>query len=722
MPENDRSEGRMDGTLDKQLGRYINVAALISLIASVLMIYFFVGALNRNAARTDQHMLRAGIESATDHNGTWVADYGWWSVALERLHNGDIDVLSESMASSFSDHLGFDFVVMVSEEDGRAYSWHRETGEQPLDTLLTPSDIFDLRADLADAYDAGDYIGTHFLSLRGTPYIASATVIGEYDDRAAETDPATGPILIIGTAMDERFIETMERLFPVRDLVLTTQRTTGNGSMPVTDHSGHVVTYMSWTPSRPGIDTLRLAFIPLLAYIITFFVAAQVIVRKSRALARRAENNEQRAVHAAATDSLSGLPNRLGFNTFIESEEAATAAAQGEAAVIYIDLNGFKAVNDKAGHRAGDTVIREVARKFSGALPDGVHIARIGGDEFACALIGGAHASQALPIARALTDSLRGAFEIDGRHFEIGAAIGVAWSRPGTIKPFTQLVHDADLAMYRAKSDQLEQPLCFDASLGLENAERRQLEADIEAGLERHEFRVVYQPIARARDGSIASVEALLRWEHPTRGAVPPDVFIAVAERSRLIRHLGDFVVESVCRDIGPQTVFSTSINLSPTQLNDPDLCTRYLETFAGAGISPSQIELELTETVLVDDFECAKQRLHEFHDAGFRVNLDDFGTGFASMGYLHMLPFSKIKVDKSFIAAIGKGDGPNKMLQALALLGDALDLDMVAEGVETESQAAMLRLLGFEYLQGWHFGAPMTPRALIALLNDRAA
>ena len=712
----------MNGTLDKQLGRYINVAALVSLIASVLVIYFFVGALNRNATRTDRHMLRAGIETAIDQNGAWVADYGWWSVALDLLHDGDADALSETMASSFADHLGFDFVVMVSEDDARTYSWHRETGEQLLDNLLDTADIAAMRTDLSDAYDAGEYIGTHFLSLRDTPYIASITIVGEYDDRVAQTDPATGPVLIIGMAMDEHFIQTMERLFPVRDLVITTQRTSGHGSMPVTDHSGHVVANMSWTPSRPGIDTLRLTFIPLLAYIVTFFVAAQVIIRKARALARRAESNEQRAVQAAATDSLSGLPNRLGFNNFIESDHAITAAAQGEAAVIYVDLNGFKAVNDKAGHRAGDTVIREVARKFSAALPDGVHIARVGGDEFACALIGAAHASQALPIARALTDSLRGVFEIDGRHFEIGAAIGVAWSRPGTIKPFTQLVHDADLAMYRAKADQLEQPLCFDASLGLENAERRQLEADIEAGLERHEFRVVYQPIARARNGSIASVEALLRWEHPTRGAVPPDVFIAIAERSRLIRHLGDFVVDSVCRDIGPQASFSVSINLSPTQLNDPDLCTRYLQTFAEAGIAPGQIELELTEAVLVDDFERARQRLHEFHDAGFRVNLDDFGTGFASMGYLHMLPFSKIKVDKSFIAAIGKGDGPNKMLQALALLGDALDLDMVAEGVETESQAAMLRLLGFEYLQGWHFGAPMTPRALLALLNARAA
>jgi diguanylate cyclase (GGDEF)-like protein len=704
----------MGRKLDSQLGRYINVATLVSLIASVLVIYFFVGALNRNAAQTDRQLLTAGIQTSIHHNETWVADYGWWSVARDRLEAGDVDVLSDSMASSFSDHLGFDFVVMSRANDVRTYSWHRDSGQTPLDSLLGPNDIAALRSDLAHAYARGDYIGTHMLTIGDRPYLASVTIVGEYTDRVSETDPATGPILVIGTALDDHFLREMETRFLVNDLSLLPMLGQPHDSvMPIADDDGHAVTQLSWSPSRPGIDTLRFTFLPLLAYIAVFFVGAQVLAYRARKLGRSAQDNERRALKAATTDTLSDLPNRLGFNRFIESPAARDAAAKGEAAVIYIDLNGFKAVNDRAGHGAGDAVIRIVARKFQAALPDGTHIARVGGDEFACALTGQASASQALAIARALSDSLRKPLEIEGRTFEIGAAIGVAWSHPVAVKTFAQLVHDADVAMYRAKADQLEQPLCFDASLGLETDARRALEADIETGLEREEFRVVYQPIVDAQTGRTVSVEALLRWEHPTRGAVPPDVFVSVAEGSRLIRRLGDFVVDSVCRDIGPNADFSVSINLSPTQLGDPDLCTRYLEKLGRAGMSASRIELELTEAVLIDDFDRAKLRLHEFHAAGFRVNLDDFGTGFASMGYLHMLPFSKIKVDKSFVAAIGHGDGPNKMLQALALLGDALDLDMVAEGVETESQAAMLRLLGFEYLQGWHFGMPMTPRAL---------
>lgn len=510
----------MERTLDSQLGRYINVATLISLIASVLVIYFFVGALNRGAARTDSQLLTAGIRNAIRNNEIWVADYGWWSVARERLEAGDVDVLSESMASSFSDHLGFDFVVMSSANDARTYSWHRDSGERPLGRLLSVSDIAALRADLAHAYEEGKHIATHMLSLGEQPYFASVTIVGEYDDRSA-TDPLTDPIIVIGSALDDRFVDELETRFLVEDLTLVPagQPVTGS-AMPIRDASGHALVQLVWTPTRPGIDTLRVFFLPLLAYIAIFLAGAQLLVRRARALGRRAERNEQWAVKAATTDTLSGLPNRLGFTRFIESEAATAAAARGEAAVIYIDLNGFKAVNDKAGHRAGDEVIRRVARRFAGAAPDGTHIARIGGDEFACALIGKVQAAHALPIARALSASLAEPFEIEGRHFEIGAAVGVDWSRPDSVKTFTQLVHDADLAMYRAKSDQLEQPLCFDTGLGLENDERRALEADIEKGLERNEFRVVYQPIARARDGRdhVRRGAAALGTPDPWRG------------------------------------------------------------------------------------------------------------------------------------------------------------------------------------------------------------
>ena len=713
----------MGRTLDSTLGRYINVATLLSLIASVLTIYFFVGALNRNAVQNDRQLLTAGLEAASRQNETWVADYGWWGELLELWNDRRKSVLTGSLASSFSDHSAFDFVGLYGVGDTEAMSWHRDTGERLRTDVLTGEHVQNLRADLVESYADNRFIATHYLKVDGELYLASVTVLGEYADRHSMTDPASDTIIVIGTALDEGFLAESEEVFLVSDVrIHQGALPRGTTGLEVTDDAGHTIGWLSWRASRPGLETLRLTFLPLLAYIAAFFIGAQLIATKARALARHAAGNEKRAIIAAGTDNLSGLPNRHGFTSFTESTAATAAAARGEAAVIYIDLNGFKAVNDKAGHRAGDDVIRRVAHRFRGAVDADIHIARIGGDEFACALIGEDRTIAALDIARHLSDCLAKPFDIDGRLFEIGAAIGIAHSDSGHPKPFSQLIHDADLAMYRAKADQLDKPLIFNASLGLEADARRALEADIEAGLDRDEFFVVYQPIARASDGSTASVEALLRWEHPTRGAVPPDVFIPVAENSKLIRRLGDFVVRSVCEEIGAGASHTVSINLSPAQLNDARLCEHYLREIHAHGMTAEAIEFELTEAVLIDDFEQAKARLVELHDAGFKVNLDDFGTGFASVGYLHMLPFSKIKIDKTFVQTIGRGEGANKMLQALALLGDALSLDMVAEGVETEGQAAMLRLLGFEYLQGWHFGHPLPASQLKTRKRSHAA
>jgi diguanylate cyclase (GGDEF)-like protein len=699
----------MRKALDKKLGLYINVAALVSLIASVLTIYFFVGALNRNAVQTDTQLLTVGIAAAADQNENWAADYGWWDEAVTILRSGDIGRLSTAMVSSFDDHAGFDFLVLADEASGHVYGWHRETGSKALTHLLSAEQIADVRTDLGLSHQAGEYLSSHYVTLGDHTYIASGTVMGEFADRN-DANPQSDPVIIIGTEMDKGFFGQLEHQYLVEDIrFLPAGAEPMAGAVQIIDDGGHHVGQVVWSPSRPGLQTLRLALIPILAYVAAFLVAAQLIGWHAKKLARTAELNERRAMLAARTDSLSGLPNRHGFHAFIESDEAVIAAEIGQAALIYVDLNGFKAVNDKAGHHAGDEVIRQVAKRFTEAVPADTSIARMGGDEFACALVGADQAYNALDIARALSASLSTPIEADGGQFEIGAAIGVSWSLPEAPKPFCDLVEEADLAMYRAKADQLEQPLSFDVSFGLEHSKRRELESDIERGLAAGEFYVHYQPIVEAETGKMVSAEALLRWEHPTRGTVPPDVFIPIAERSKLINSLGDLVLDHICRDFDAGTSHSISINLSPRQLNDPELCARYLHRLSESALGPDQIELELTEAVLIDDFDRASARVSQLTEAGFRINLDDFGTGFAGMGYLKTLPFTKIKIDKSFVRTLGRGEAQNKMLQAMALLGDALDRDLVAEGVENEDQARLLRLLGIRLLQGWHFGRPMS-------------
>ena len=703
----------MGHALDKKLGLYINVAAMVSLIASVLTIYFFVGALNRNALRTDTQLLTSGLEYAAERNETWAADYGWWNELLQVLDRGDVNMLGTGLASSFSDHAGFDFIVVADESRGQVHSWHRDSGRKLLSDLLEMQHLVDMREDLQAGHPGHDYLASQYIRIDDRFYLISGTVIGEFDDRRV-TDPVRAPLLIIGAELDKGFFNDMEAQFLIEEIRFVPG--TGDaieGAVPIRDAEGRQLAQLVWTPSEPGVQTLRVALVPLIAYVLVFLVASQVIAWHARKLVRRAEENERRAKLAASTDSLSQLPNRHGFVEFIESSSVEHAARHGEAAVIYLDLNGFKAVNDKAGHHAGDEVIRIVARRFRDTLPGTVMAARMGGDEFACVLIGSDQVEQALPLARQLSEAFNEPVEIHGQKFDIGAAIGISSQEAGTAKSIEDLVNEADMAMYRAKSDQLREPLCYDVTLGLEHHKRRTLECDIERGIAQGEFFVVYQPIVDAQTGEVQSVEALLRWDQPERGSVPPDVFIPIAERSKLITELGDLVLDSICRDIGPDASYSVSVNLSPRQLGDPDLAERVLGKLALAGMSATQIEFELTEAVLVEDFDKARFSLEQLAAAGFRINLDDFGTGFAGVGYLHKLPFNKIKIDKSFVRAIGKGEDHNKFLQALSLLGDALHLDIVAEGVETESQASLLRLLGIKFLQGWHFGRPMEPGAL---------
>ena len=704
--------------LEKRLALYLSAAAILSLIASVLTIYFFVGTLNRNAAETDRRLITAGLQSAARQTEAWAADYGWWQEALVLFEAGTVNVLSSAMASPFDDHDGFDLVVL-SEAGGRSFGWHRDSGRKVRQRPLAPEILRALRLGLQESTADGRFITSHFAEREGILYLLSVTTLGEINDRAV-VDPMSAPIIVIGTRIDKAFIDQIEQNFLIENIRLVEEdRQPIPGAVPLADQAGQVIGELVWTPSTPGIDTLRVAMVPIVGYILVFMLAFHVMRRRVRRLARRSEAHERRARRAAARDALTGLSNRQGFNEYISRPASLRAARDGEAAVIYVDLNGFKAVNDKAGHQAGDMVLKTVANRFRKTMPARVHIARIGGDEFACVVLGAGASEQALELARTISGFLADPVEIEGRSYDIGGAIGVSWSTVDQPRAFKDLVEEADMAMYRAKAEQLDQPLTYDCSLGIEHNRRRDLEADMEAGLERGEFYVVYQPIVDAADGSIRSVEALARWEHPTRGAVPPDVFIPIAERSKLIQKLGDFVLDTVCEDFPSCSEHTVSINLSPAQLNSTDVCERYVAKLNAAGLTPAQIEIELTEAVLVDDFERARERLLQFSAAGFALNLDDFGTGFAGMGYLHQIPFNKIKIDKSFVRSIGKGDGSNKMLQAMALLGDALQKDLVAEGVEAEAQAALLRLLGFRYLQGWHFGRPLTASALRQHLRD---
>lgn len=697
----------MQKSLESKLTVYINVAVLVSLLASVLLIYYFVGTLNRNSIESDRELVSGGFNALVEQNEVTTRDYGWWSPAQNHFEAGDELWLYNNMGSSIETPGIFDLLILSQEAEGKIYGWDATQTIDSRSDILTSAQYAALRLHLYNNYQAGLYSASHFLFHEGRPFVFTVTLVGAEENRLVY-DPMTDPVLIVGMAIDVDALRSIENMFHVRDLSFIAGRVETANSYQLIDASGHLLGSLVWSPSVPGSQSLRLTLIPLLVYILIFLFAAHFLGKRAYALASRTAESERKARAAAKTDRLTGLDNRHGFNEYIESKIVQYFGAKGEVTFIFVDLNGFKKINDQAGHIVGDKVLKIVAERFMQTVNKDLFLARVGGDEFCCVLTGMDSHRNSKTVAQRMIDCLKEPLVIGDGLYQVGAAVGVAKSRKEKPLSFLELIHNADVAMYRAKQDQMTEPLFYDASLESEQKENREMAEEMEVGLERGEFHLHYQPIICSKGGSLSSVEALLRWDSPTRGSVGPAQFIPVAEETRLIQRLGDFVLRTVCHEIGPDADFSVAINLSPAQLKDPELCANFVSILAEYEMVPSDVELELTEGLLVDNLERAKMRLHEFVSAGFQINLDDFGTGFASLGYLKEFPFGKIKIDGSYGSNCGHDLNANQTLQALGLLSQSMNFKAVAEGVETEEQSKLIKMFGFEYMQGWFYGKPM--------------
>ena len=428
-------------------------------------------------------------------------------------------------------------------------------------------------------------------------------------------------------------------------------------------------------------------------------------------------DSEREAVTAARTDSMTGLMNRTGFTELLASAEFVGACADRMLAIIYVDINGFKLVNNSIGHHGGDELVRAIAARITTILPAGATLARIGGDEFAIALVAGDLYEVAADTAAAAVHSLDQPFTISGFEFHVTASVGFAVADGDSQDP-AELVRRADLAMYRAKNAAEREALRYHATMETGALEKKQLESGLRRAIEvGGELKVFYQPIVRANDLGIVGFEALLRWTSPEFGSVSPALFIPVAEETGLIHDLGRFVVNQASLDLHRWPGCHMAINVSPVQLRDPNFANDLLATVVGHGHTPDRFQLELTEGILVNNPTIATRKLGMLKEFGFTLALDDFGTGFSSIGYLRQFPFDILKIDRSFVRDIGLNATANALIQSLVSLGDALDLSVIAEGIENEEQLKLLRLIQCEYVQGFMISRPVAADDIDALV-----
>lgn len=435
---------------------------------------------------------------------------------------------------------------------------------------------------------------------------------------------------------------------------------------------------------------------------------------------------EAQALHDALHDPLTQLSNRALFQDRVSQSLArAKRVGKGRFAVLCLDLDRFKLVNDSLGHRQGDELLAGVGRRLVEIAGSGETVARLGGDEFAILVDEVAGPVEARALAERLLADLGKPIAVEGRSLVVTGSVGLALYDEIYERP-EDMMRDAELAMYRAKSLGKARAELFHPSLHSHAVHLLTLENDLRHAIARNEMQLFFQPIIFLKTGRIAGFEALVRWRHPRRGLLGPGEFITLAEETGLIGQIGAWVLEEACRRMrgwqkrypsDPQ--LTVSVNLSIRQFNQIDLVTEIVETLARSGWRGGRLKLELTESALMQNATRAAHILNQLKAADIDVSLDDFGTGYSSLSYLHALPFDTLKIDKSFIAGMGLERSKLEIVRAILLLAHNLKMDVVAEGVETVEQLAQLRALDCEYAQGYLFAPPLDTEAAEALLSE---
>jgi diguanylate cyclase (GGDEF)-like protein len=435
------------------------------------------------------------------------------------------------------------------------------------------------------------------------------------------------------------------------------------------------------------------------------------------------EESQARSQYLAYHDSLTGLGNRLLFKEQLEEALRDVSVASHPLAVLFLDLDGFKAVNDTLGHSIGDLLLKSVATKLRDILPRTDRIARLGGDEFAILQISATQPGSSIALAEKIIEVVGQPNSIDGHDVTVGASVGIAVARPGDINT-ENFLKSADLAMYSAKSDGRGTYRMFDPEMDAIVQARRLLERDMRTALAQDGFRLFYQPLVNLQTKKVTAFEALMRWQHPERGMVPPSDFIPVAEEMGLIVQLGEWALRQACAEATewPDGV-CVSVNLSPLQFSKGNLVSSVMSALASAGLPASRLELEITESVLLEKSERNITILNQLRDLGVRISMDDFGTGYSSIGYLRSFPFDKIKIDQSFVRDLLVDEGSLAIVRAIAGLGVSFGMITTAEGVETEEQMRCLNLEGCIEVQGYLYSRPVPAdeiAGVLASLNNR--
>ncbi len=694
------------------------IAPIVPLV-SLVMLFCLLAVVSvwwtaRAADRLDRQRMHVSIDAAIQSQIGQIAalayDNGYSDDAAAKLAVRPVDRVFTRQAWGAGTEQGIIYDLVFAFDEGRnilfAYEKGQPTGVNYLGDFAPAVD--DMATDLASNRNGAAGLAK---TNEGLWIVGIANVMASSADMKNRPSGKGQVRLVLARRLSNPLLAEIGKGLQIKNLRLGSGRP-GNERIEMRDPAGRLLGHISWIPNNPGVESLWKAVPLLAAGLLLCIVISGFLIRGRQTV--HAELERQ-----AMIDSLSQLPNRRAMHT----RAKLWLSRREQLSLALLDLDGFKTINDNYGHEVGDQLIKECAVLLNTIAGQSASVARLGGDEFAILLYGPDSANRLEAIASQFLWRLDQPFKIGERTVTIGASIGLA-ATLDEIMDAQELMRRADIAMYAAKRAGKMRIVWFDAELGAAQADSHRIELELRTSLENEDFETVYQPIYNAKGKLPVAVEALVRWTSPTTGPLGPDVFVPIAEETGLIDRIGCLVLRRACADALLWPGIKLSVNISAAQLRNPEFPARVAEILAETGFPSEMLELEITETALIVDPRAVGKVLIGLRALGIKIALDDFGTGYASIGILRQFRFDKLKLDRSLVIGASDDETARILLQASVTLARGLNMTVVAEGVETDAQADLMRVAGCDELQGWHLSYPVAANEISAMLGyqSRAA
>ncbi|NKJ99071.1 EAL domain-containing protein [Rhizobium leguminosarum bv. viciae] len=712
------------------VSRHITVTGVLCSFAVIVAVVtiMVLTALERvaeNANLLDDERSRettvGALKTFEDQLGATLDDYAAWDDAAVNVYAPDGMAWTVSNYGEMSVNSSLFDMAIVIDGEKQAIMAYRDGKpmEEPLTDFFAPSlwSLLDTvkAAGPADRHQAVGFVTTK----RGIAAVGVALV--RKKSGALDVPLGQHRYLVFARHLDDDRVAALGQTYVIGGLRLAPPSFAADYRVPIVDPTGATLGKLVWISRSPGdiaYAQVRPMVIQALGLVGLFFAVLLVI---GWLAGRRLKAEEGSAREEALRDRLSGLSNRDGLGLAVDRFVVEARQTKRNVLLLYLDLDGFKEVNDSYGHGTGDQLIRAVAAGLDVLIPQGAVLARIGGDEFAIAFLSDSENAAALQLAEQILDFLVEPLEIGRRVVVVGASIGIAMSPFGAIGR-EELVRRSDLAMYKAKEAGRARMTLYDPSMDADREQRNALELDLRIAIESGDLTLAYQPLIDAATHAMTGVEALVRWNRPGHGPVSPELFIPIAETSGLIESLGLFVLRKACETAKQWPDLNVSVNVSPGQFRNPAFTDYVRYVLKQTEIEAGRITLEITEGYMIQNPQRTRQSIERLKGLGVKVALDDFGSGFSSIGYLRQFGFDRIKIDRSLVMGVNEDKRQREMLQATVALARSLDIPVTAEGIETEEQAIAMRLFGCDCLQGYWFGKPVTSDLITEMLNERRA